>query len=219
MTEPLIMESINSCDSCVIWLHGLGANKHDFASVAKELRSILPKTRFILPQAPVRPVTFNAGFPTTSWYDIIAIDQTRQFNTKELEQSADYVISLIEQAINSGIAANRIVLAGFSQGGAVVLHTGILRWQQDLAGILALSTYAPTFADDLDISPNKQNLPVMIMHGTLDNVVPIILAEDAYQKLQHKTQVQMKTYEMAHQLCGEQLGDIANFLVQIIAAK
>ena len=132
MTEPLILQPVKDADACVIWLHGLGADRYDFLPVAEALQETLLGTRFVLPQAPHRPVTINGGYEMPSWYDILAMSPARAINREQLEASADRVIELIEQQRASGIDASRIFLAGFSQGGAVVLHTAFLKWQGPL---------------------------------------------------------------------------------------
>ena len=142
MTQPLIIQPQKTADACVIWLHGLGADRYDFMPVAEALQQSLLTTRFVLPQAPTRAVTINGGYAMPSWYDIKAMSPARSISEEELEESADTVIQLIEDQRQSGIDANRIFLAGFSQGGAVVFHTAYLKWQGPLGGVLALSTYA-----------------------------------------------------------------------------
>ena len=127
MTAPMILQPPQTADASVIWLHGLGADRYDFLPVAEMLQERLATTRFILPQAPTRPVTINGGWSMPSWYDILAMSPARAIDQAQLEASADQVIALIEAERESGIAAERIVLAGFSQGGAVVLHTEIPR--------------------------------------------------------------------------------------------
>ena len=146
MQPPLILEPTLSANACVIWLHGLGADRYDFEPVAQMLQQRLPHTRFVLPQAPTRAVTINGGWSMPSWYDILAMSPARAIDQEQMESSAQTVIELIEAQRDGGIDPARIVLAGFSQGGAVVFHTAFLRWQGPLAGVLALSTYAPTFA-------------------------------------------------------------------------
>lgn len=132
MTEPLILQPVKPADACVIWLHGLGADRYDFLPVAEALQESLLSTRFVLPQAPTRPVTINGGYAMPSWYDIKAMSPARAIDRDELEASADRIIELIENERASGIDASRIFLAGFSQGGAVVLHTAFLKWQGPL---------------------------------------------------------------------------------------
>src|SRR5690606_23686157 len=169
MSEPLILSPRQTADACVIWLHGLGADRFDFQPVADALQQRLPSTRFVLPQAPTRPVTVNSGWEMPSWYDILSMGATaRTINKEQLEESAYTVIRLIEAQRDSGIDPSRIFLAGFSQGGAVVLHTAFLRWQGPLGGVLALSTYAPTFTAELKLDAQKRQVPVFNLHGNRD---------------------------------------------------
>ena len=152
--NALIVESLQPTDACVIWLHGLGADRSDFEPVARMLQPQLPSTRFILPQAPSQAVTINGGFVMPSWYDILSISPgKRAINSEQLETSAQQLIALMEQQRDSGISPARLFLAGFSQGGAVVLHTAFLRWNDVLGGVLALSTYAPTFEHVTALNP------------------------------------------------------------------
>ncbi len=129
MTDPLILEPSGTVDACVIWLHGLGADRYDFMPVAEILQRTLTQTRFVLPQAPTQPVTINGGYEMPSWYDIRALSPARAIDEQQLEASAQRVIGLIETQRASGIDASRIFLAGFSQGGAVVYHTAFVKWQ------------------------------------------------------------------------------------------
>nr|BFE94483.1 alpha/beta hydrolase [Pseudomonas brassicacearum subsp. brassicacearum] len=171
MTDPLILEPSGTADACVIWLHGLGADRFDFLPVAEMLQQSLLTTRFVLPQAPTQPVTINGGYAMPSWYDIRALSPARAIDEQQLEASAQRVIDLIETQRASGIDASRIFLAGFSQGGAVVYHTAFVKWQGPLGGVVALSTYAPTFSDELQLSASQQRIPVLALHGQYDEVV------------------------------------------------
>ncbi|MBV2206527.1 MAG: alpha/beta fold hydrolase, partial [Pseudomonas sp.] len=173
MSEPLILEPTRQADACVIWLHGLGADRYDFQPVAEALQQRLLSTRFVLPQAPTRPVTINGGWQMPSWYDIQALSPARAINRDELEESTELVIRLIEAQRDSGIDPARIFLAGFSQGGAVVLHTAYLRWPGTLGGVIALSTYAPTFSENLQLAETARRQPVLCLHGSRDDVVPL----------------------------------------------
>lgn len=171
MTEPLILQPAKLADACVIWLHGLGADRYDFLPVAEALQENLLSTRFVLPQAPTRPVTINGGYEMPSWYDIKAMSPARSISLEELEASTKMVTDLIEEQKRTGIDASRIFLAGFSQGGAVVFHTAFLKWQGPLGGVIALSTYAPTFGDELELSASQQRIPALCLHGQYDDVV------------------------------------------------
>ena len=213
MSDPLIIEPAATADACVIWLHGLGADRYDFLPVAEALQQRLTTTRFVLPQAPTRAVTINGGWAMPSWYDIVAMSPARAIDQAQLEQSAQSVIDLIEAQRDSGIDPARIFLAGFSQGGAVVYHTAFLRWPGPLGGVIALSTYAPTFNPDLKLSPLQAMLPVLALHGTRDGVVLPAMGRAAYDCLiQNQVQAQWKDYPMAHEVVPEEISDIGEWL-------
>ena len=213
MTEPLILQPVKPADACVIWLHGLGADRFDFLPVAEALQESLLSTRFVLPQAPTRPVTINGGYAMPSWYDIKAMSPARAIDRDELEASADHVIELIENERASGIDASRIFLAGFSQGGAVVYHTAFLKWQGPLGGVMALSTYAPTFSDELQLSASQQRIPVLSLHGQFDNVVQNSMGRTAYEYLKaHGVTVTWQEYPMEHEVLPEEIRDIGVWL-------
>ncbi|MCQ4242286.1 alpha/beta hydrolase [Stutzerimonas stutzeri] len=213
MSDPLIIEPAQTADSCVIWLHGLGADRYDFLPVAEALQQRLLHTRFVLPQAPTRAVTINGGWAMPSWYDIQAMSPARAIDQAQLEQSAQSVIELIEAQRDGGIDPRRIFLAGFSQGGAVVYHTAFLRWAGPLGGVLALSTYAPTFSDDLKLSPLQTDLPVLCLHGSRDDVVPPFMGRAAYEcLLQNRVQAQWKEYPMAHEVLPAEIHEIGDWL-------
>lgn len=213
MTTPLILEPQKPADACVIWLHGLGADRYDFMPVAEMLQETLLTTRFVLPQAPTRAVTINGGYAMPSWYDIKAMSPARSISLEELEQSADTVIELIENARSSGIDASRIFLAGFSQGGAVVLHTAYIKWQGPLGGVLALSTYAPTFDNDLQLSASQQRTPALCLHGQYDGVVQNAMGRSAYEHLKRlDVAVTWKEYPMEHQVVPDEIQDIGAWL-------
>lgn len=215
MSEPLILQPTLTADACVIWLHGLGADRYDFMPVAEALQQRLRSTRFVLPQAPTQAVTINGGYAMPSWYDILAMSPARAINREQLETSAQQVISLIEAQRDSGIDPARIILAGFSQGGAVVLHTAFLRWQFALGGVIALSTYAPTFADDITLADTKKQLPVLCLHGTRDDIVLPAMGRAAYDFLNAAgVSVQWQDYPMGHEVLNEEIRDIADWLEQ-----
>ncbi|MBK5539199.1 alpha/beta hydrolase [Pseudomonas sp. TH05] len=213
MTEPLILQPSKPVDACVIWLHGLGADRYDFLPVAEVLQETLLTTRFVLPQAPTRAVTINGGYAMPSWYDILAMNPARAIDRDQLDQSAKQLIDLIEQQRAGGIDASRIFLAGFSQGGAVVLHTAFLEWQGPLGGVLALSTYAPTFSDELQLSASQQRIPVLSLHGQYDEVVQNAMGRTAYEYLkQHGVTVTWQEYPMGHEVLPEEIRDIGVWL-------
>ncbi|MDY7559107.1 alpha/beta hydrolase [Pseudomonas sp. CCC3.2] len=215
MSDPLILEPINAADACVIWLHGLGADRYDFMPVAEMLQQTLLTTRFILPQAPDRAVTINGGYTMPSWYDILAMNPARAINREELEVSALMVLNLIEAQRDSGIDPARIFLAGFSQGGAVVLHAAFLRWQGPLGGVLALSTYAPTFSELLTLSASQKQIPVCCLHGDRDDVVKNAMGRAAHDALKASgVTVTWQEYPMGHEVLPQEITDIGVWLAQ-----
>ena len=215
MTEPLIIHPPKTADACVIWLHGLGADRYDFLPVAEALQESLETTSFVLPQAPTQRVTINGGCKMPSWYDIKAMSPARSISEEELNQSADTVIELIEEQKRAGIDASRIYLAGFSQGGAVVFHTAYLKWQGALGGVLALSTYAPTFSNELQLSASQQRTPAYCLHGQYDDVVQNSMGRTAYEHLKRLgVDVTWQEYPMGHQVLPEEIHDIGSWLAK-----
>jgi len=213
MTEPLILQPQKPADACVIWLHGLGADRYDFLPVAEALQETLLTTRFVLPQAPTRAVTINGGYAMPSWYDIKAMSPARSISEQELNESADTVVALIEAQKSAGIDASRIFLAGFSQGGAVVFHTAYLKWQGALGGVLALSTYAPTFSNEMELSASQQRTPALCLHGQYDEVVQNSMGRTAYEHLKRLgVTVTWQEYPMGHEVLPEEIRDIGAWL-------
>ena len=213
MTDPLILQPQKPADACVIWLHGLGADRYDFLPVAEALQESLHTTRFVLPQAPTRAVTINGGYAMPSWYDIKAMSPARSISEQELNESADTVVALIEEQKRAGIDASRIFLAGFSQGGAVVFHTAYLKWQGALGGVLALSTYAPTFSNELELSASQQRTPALCLHGQYDEVVQNSMGRTAYEHLKRLgVTVTWQEYPMGHEVLPEEIRDIGAWL-------
>lgn len=215
MHTPLIIEPQKPADACVIWLHGLGADRYDFLPVAEALQESLMSTRFVLPQAPTRAVTINGGYAMPSWYDIKAMSPARSISEDELNESADSVIALLKAQCQSGIDSNRIFLAGFSQGGAVVLHTAYLKWQGPLGGVLALSTYAPTFSNEMELSASQQRTPALCLHGQHDDVVQNAMGRTAYEHLKRLgVAVTWHEYPMGHEVLPEEIRDIGTWLTK-----
>jgi len=198
----------------IIWLHGLGADGEDFVGVAEQMN--LPVSmRYIFPHAPKMPVTINGGFVMRAWYDIADIDIAAKQDAAGIHASQEEIEKLITQEKNRGVAEENIFLAGFSQGGAVALHTG-LRHPARLGGILALSTYLP-LADTLsqEVSLSAKNTPVFFGHGLHDPVVPYALGKLSSDKLlQHGHQVEWHEYAMHHSVCAEEISDIENWLTR-----
>ena len=218
VAETVEIESAPAPDAAVIWLHGLGADGHDFEPVVPELR--LPphlRVRFVFPHAPLRPVTINMGMRMRAWYDILQMGGGEE-DEAGVRASQALVQALIEQEKGRGVDPRRIVLAGFSQGGAIVLQTG-LRHPERLAGILALSTYLP-LAGKLaaERSAANRGLPVFMAHGTHDPMIGIPRARESRAALETLGYpVQWKEYAMAHSVCGEEIADIAAWLLRILA--
>ena len=202
----------------VIWLHGLGADGNDFAPIVPELRlpASLP-VRFVFPHAPVQPVTINGGMAMRSWYDILVPNLVRIEDEKGIRLSEQAIRALIDREISRGIPAERIVLAGFSQGCAMTLHTG-LRAPYKLAGLMGLSGYLPLLdLADQDLHPANVNTPVFMAHGTYDPVVAIDRAEASLKKMTELGfPVEWHTYPMPHSVCPEEVSDIAAFLRNVL---
>lgn len=205
-------------NAAVIWLHGLGADGHDFEPVVPHLQMAAGvNTRFVFPHAPRMAVTINGGMQMPAWYDILEMSIERSVDEGQLRASAEQAIALVEREIERGIAANRIVLAGFSQGGAVA-YEAALTYDKPLAGVMCLSTYLAT-QNSVQLNNAQHNTPFLIHHGSQDPVVPAQLGEQAKAWLSERNySVTYKTYPMAHQVCAEQLQDISAFLQRVLPA-
>jgi phospholipase/carboxylesterase len=213
MTETLVLEPAQPADACVIWLHGLGADRFDFQPVAQMLQRLLPNTRFVLPQAPTRAVTINGGYHMPSWYDILAMSPARAIDRNQLDESAAQVLALADAENAKGIADSRIVLAGFSQGGAVVLHAAFVEASRALGGVMALSTYAPSFEDQLPLTTVQQAVPVLNAHGTHDGVVLPAMGRAAHERLKDAgVQATWREYPMEHAVIEAEIADIGAWL-------
>ncbi len=200
----------------IIWLHGLGANGHDFEPIVPELH--LPKElaiRFVFPNAPEIPVTINGGYIMPAWYDILEMEIDRTVDETQLRQSAEAIHALINREIDRGIDSQHIIIAGFSQGGAVGFHAA-LTYPKPLAGLLALSTYFAT-ATSIEVHPENQHLPIQIFHGTRDAVVPESLGQNS---VKHLTTMGFKpgyqTFPMEHAVCMEEIEAISTWLQAIL---
>jgi phospholipase/carboxylesterase len=210
------IEPENTADAAVIWLHGLGADGNDFVPIIPELQ--LPArmaVRFVFPNAPSIPVSINAGYLMPAWYDIVELAIDRQIDHTQLIASAEKIRLLIDREIDRGIPSDRIVLAGFSQGGAVSYQTA-LTYMQPLAGLLCLSTY---FATSDSITPNSANksIPIQICHGTHDPMVPETMGQAAKQRLQDMGyKLDYKTYPMEHAVCPQEITDISSWLQRVL---
>ena len=204
-----------AASATVIWLHGLGADGYDFVPIVTELR--LPVSlaiRFVFPHASVRPVTINGGYEMRAWYDIKALTATGRDNAEGLEASVERIASLVEREQALGVAASRIVLAGFSQGGAVALHAALAAPAR-LAGVVALSTYLPRAESVLRTrSAANRGLPILMCHGTNDPVVDIsmgIAARDALTAAGDA--VEWHAYPMQHEVSAREIAEISRWLV------
>jgi len=214
--SPLIVETgSNLPNSCVIWLHGLGADGHDFEPIVPEL-GLSPdlNVRFVFPHAPMIPVTINQGFVMRAWYDIAAADIAERQDESGIRASQALLVELIEDQIAQGIDSTRIVLAGFSQGGVIALQAG-LRFDKPLAGIMALSTYLPlaeTLADEK--SDANQAVAIFLAHGSTDPVIAIDLAYSTRGQLEKQGyQPSWTEYDgMQHSVCAEEIEHISRWL-------
>ncbi|MGE4336319.1 MAG: alpha/beta hydrolase [Pigmentiphaga sp.] len=203
----------------VVWLHGLGADGHDFAPIVPELDlSGLPDVRFVFPHAPVQPVTINGGMAMRSWYDILGLDLPQREDAAGIQGSQAMVEALIARERERGVASEQLVLAGFSQGCAMTLHTG-LRHAEPLAGMVGLSGYLP-LADTLldERAPANLATPIFLAHGTQDPVVALARAEASRDRLESAGHpVEWHTYPMPHSVHPSEIQDIAAFLRRVLA--
>ncbi len=201
----------------VIWLHGLGANGHDFEPIVPELR--LPPgagVRFVFPHAPAIAVTINGGMHMPAWFDILELNINRRVDEVQLRRSAQAISALIDREIERGVDSHRIVVAGFSQGGAVA-YEAALTYRQPLAGLLGLSSYFAT-AGSISPDPANKTLPISVYHGTQDPVVPEELGHQSYQTfLAMGHRAVYKTYPIGHNVCLEEIEDISRWLLDILA--
>jgi len=202
----------------VIWLHGLGADGNDFVPVVKELN--LPEDkpiRFIFPHAPMRPITINSGYVMRGWYDLGLVGGQLTSKEDDIRASQQALEALIEREIERGIAPEKIILAGFSQGGVMALQTG-LRYPKRLGGILALSTYL-ALANSLSVERSEANaaIPIYMAHGNQDPIIPLVMATNSRNELQRLGyQVEWHEYTMQHSLCIEEIESIGQWLGKVI---
>lgn len=203
----------------VIWLHGLGATGHDFESIVPELH--LPENlsvRFVFPHAPIRPVSLNRGYQMPAWFDIAVIDMNVAIDEAGMNESVRAIGALIAREVSLGVPTQKIVLAGFSQGGAVALYTGLC-YSQSLAGLMGLSTFLP-LAQPIaqNLNPANRQTPIFLAHGTQDFMVPLQLGEmtrDGLIKSGH--QVEWHTYPMGHEVCQAEIKDISKWLQKVLS--
>jgi phospholipase/carboxylesterase len=216
--DAIVMTPATPPNGSIIWLHGLGADGTDFVPLVPELR--LPDTmapRFIFPNAPVRAVTVNNGMQMRAWYDIYSLGVRDREDATGIRESATMVQRLIDRERTAGISTHRIVLAGFSQGGAIALQAGV-RYPQPLAGILALSTYLPLRATlAAEAAAANQAIPILMCHGREDPIVPFALGRQSFEALNAAGFApHWLDYPMQHQLCAQEILDISRWLLQVL---
>ena len=202
----------------VIWMHGLGADGHDFEGIVPELHlTVAQNIHFIFPNAPVQPVTINGGMKMRAWYDILEMSMDRRVDIDGIYQSTKQIEALIQKEIDSGIASDKLILAGFSQGGVIALHAG-LRYKHQLAGIVALSTYLPTLKQlKTEQSPVNHSTPVLMAHGIMDPVVPMQLGQQVNNALAAmEYNIEWHEYPMEHAICLEEIKHISAFINRIL---
>jgi len=224
LLKTVEIDATGEPDGSVIWLHGLGADGHDFEPIVPELRlQGQLNLRFIFPHAPVRPVTINGGMTMRAWYDILTMDRDGPIDEAGTRESSQQLIDLVEHEHDRGVPYNRILLAGFSQGGAIASHTA-LRFPHRVAGLMALSTYLPLqryFAEEVanKIGDVFRQLPVFMGHGSGDEIVPMSLAERSRELLQSAGfTIEWHEYPMGHAVCAAEIEDISRWLLATFGA-
>jgi phospholipase/carboxylesterase len=220
--NPIILQTdpdgSREVDAAVIWLHGLGADGSDFVPIVSELK--LPEAlniRFIFPHAPVRPITINRGYRMRGWYDITSLDIANRDDEAGIVESSAILTRLCDEQLALGIVAERIIVAGFSQGGAIALYTG-LRYARTLGGIMALSTYLPMQQRlDQEAAVANRDTPIFMAHGLHDDVVATQFGLQTRALLQQRGyRVQWHDYAMGHSVCIEEINDISNWLCRVL---
>ena len=220
LLEAIEVETAPHPTAAVIWMHGLGADGHDFEPIVPELG--LPArfaVRFVFPHAPMRPVTINQGHVMRAWYDIRAQAGVRREDEVGVRGSAQQVDALMARERARGIRPGRLVLAGFSQGGAIALHVG-LRYPERLAGVLALSCYLPLAASlATEASPASRDVPIFWAHGIHDPMIPLAMAEHGRAQVAALGySIEWHQYPMPHSVCAEEIADIARWLGRVLGS-
>jgi len=218
--DAVVLAPVAPASASVIWLHGLGADGHDFVPVVPELKlPAAPGIRFVFPHAPMRPVTLNMGMRMRAWFDIKTLTAEGRADEAGLAESTARLAGLIAAERTLGIASNRVVIAGFSQGAALALH-GALRHPEPLAGILALSCYLPLQAAlASELSEANRQTPVLMCHGQFDPVLPLALGVMACNWLRAAGyRVEWKEYPMQHQVCLAEIQDVSAWLRKVLGA-
>lgn len=223
LPETVELTHGNDPDGAVIWLHGLGADGHDFEPIVPELSlGDDVSLRFVFPHAPPRPVTINGGMTMRAWFDILTLERSGPQDEAGIRDSSSTLVALIERELERGITSERILLAGFSQGGAIAAHTA-LRFGRPLAGLMALSTYIPlqeSLDDEVFANAEAQtrDLPIFMAHGSFDPVLPMTLGAHSRDLLEAAGyRVEWHDYPMAHAVCAEEIRDIRNWILSVYA--
>lgn len=221
LPETIEVSTGDPAEGSVIWLHGLGADGHDFEPIVPELGLAGQRNlRFVFPHAPLRPVTINGGMTMRAWYDVLTLERGGPQDEAGIRESSGLLEMLIEREHEREIPYEKIVLAGFSQGGAIALHTA-LRYPQRLAGLMALSTWLP-LSDCIDqevvqnADAQTQDLPIFMAHGSFDPMLPLALGQHSHETLEQAGyKVEWHDYPMAHAVCAEEIADIRNWLLSV----
>jgi phospholipase/carboxylesterase len=219
LLQAVEMQTHPAPGASVIWLHGLGADGYDFVPLVRELEKLgAPAARYVFPHAPTRPVTINGGYVMRAWYDILGTDLVRREDEDGVRDSQRRIEALIAREVARGTPRSRLLLAGFSQGGAITLQAG-LRQAEPVAGLLALSTYLPLASTfEAERAPASRSVPIFMAHGRSDPVIPLQRATASRDQLQAAGyNVEWHEYEMPHSVCEEEIRHIAGFLKRVFA--
>jgi len=220
LLDALEIETAPNPDAAVVWMHGLGADGHDFEPIVPELGlPARPGIRFVFPHAPLRPVTINQGHVMRAWYDVRALAGVRREDEAGVRQSARQIEALVERERQRGIAPRRLVLAGFSQGGAIALHVA-LRYPERLAGVLALSCYLPLAATlATEAAPANRDVPIFWAHGLHDPMLPLAMAEQGREQVAAiGYRIEWHQYPIPHSVSAEEIADVARWLGRVLAS-
>jgi phospholipase/carboxylesterase len=218
MLDTIEVQTAANPNAAVIWLHGLGADGHDFEPIVPEIVQRGERAwRFVFPNAPVRPVTINGGMSMRAWYDIKGLDRNATEDAAGFRDTDSQIRQLIAKEVKRGIPTNRIVLAGFSQGGAVSLYT-VPRFPEKLAGVMALSCYLPGRGSfSIERSPANDSTPIFMAHGRGDATLPMSLGVHSRDWLQSQGyKIEWHDYPMAHAVCAAEIADIRDFLFRVL---